>query len=114
MHQREELEVIQKVYDFIKWISPLINRMPRDRKFTIGDRLLNHWYDMLEMLLEAKYSPKPAKKQILIKSNLKLEKIRFFHRLLKDEKIWDMRRFKYTVKKVDEIGVSIGGWIKKR
>lgn len=109
--QEKELEVIQRVYDFIRWVSPIINRMPRDRKFTIGDRLLNHWYDMLEMLLEAKFSQKQAKQRILKKVNIKLEKIRFFHRLLKDENVWSIKRYKYTVQEVTKIGVSVGGWI---
>ena len=112
MTHTQELEVIQKVYDFFRWIGPLIGRLPRDKKFTIGDRLLNHWYDILEQLLEAKYSNPDARRRVLRKANIKLEKIRFFHRLLKDENDWSIKRFQYASEKVREIGVSIGGWYK--
>ena len=32
LNSKQELTVIQKLYDYIKWVSPLINRLPRDRK----------------------------------------------------------------------------------
>ena len=85
MHRQNELDSIQKVYDFIKWVTPIINRFPRDHKFMAGNRLMNHWYDLLEVLIEAKYSTKTTRIELLRKANIKLEQIRFIQRLLKDE-----------------------------
>ncbi len=33
-----ELPVIQKTYDFIQWYVPILNRLPRHHKFTLGAR----------------------------------------------------------------------------
>jgi hypothetical protein len=50
----EELSVIQKVYDFTLWYVPIVNRLPRSRKFTPGDRVVNLLCDIHEELLRAK------------------------------------------------------------
>jgi len=70
--ETEELLVIQKLYDYLVWISPLINRFPRDRKFTIGDRILNRLYDVLEDLIKAKYR-RNNKIDLLEQANVGLE-----------------------------------------
>ncbi len=112
MHSKRELDAIQKVYDFIKWVAPIINRFPRDQKFMVGDRLMNHWYDLLEILIEAKYSPKITRIELLHKANIKLEQIRFIHRLLKDNNMWNLKRHKFIIEQTNAVGISIGGWIK--
>jgi hypothetical protein len=37
----EELPIIQKTYDLIKWYVPILNRLPKDHKFILGDRVSN-------------------------------------------------------------------------
>lgn len=111
-NNEQELTVIQKLYDYIKWVSPLINRLPKDRKFTIGDRLLNKLYNVLELLIEAKYSTKEKRKQLLIKANINMEIIRFYNRLLKDENLWSIKRYQFALESVNEVGVQLGGWIR--
>ncbi|MDB9368842.1 hypothetical protein PN456_07725 [Nodularia spumigena CS-586/05] len=44
----EELPIIQKTYDLIKWYIPILTRLPRIHKFTLGDRMTNQLYDLLE------------------------------------------------------------------
>lgn len=52
----EELPIIQKTYDLIKWYIPILNRLPKYHKFGLGDRMINGLYDLLEGLLVARYS----------------------------------------------------------
>jgi hypothetical protein len=33
-----DLPVIQKAYDLVKWYVPILNRLPRDHRFTLGER----------------------------------------------------------------------------
>ena len=42
----KELSVIQKTYDCIKWYVPIIERLPKIHKFTLGDRIINGLYDL--------------------------------------------------------------------
>ena len=43
--KEKELPIIQKTYDLIQWYVPLLNRLPRDHKFALGDRVVGGLYD---------------------------------------------------------------------
>ncbi len=51
-----ELPVIQKTYDFVKWFVPILNKLPRNHKFMLGDRIIKEVYELLEGLLRARYA----------------------------------------------------------
>ncbi|NJL47280.1 MAG: diversity-generating retroelement protein Avd [Leptolyngbyaceae cyanobacterium SM2_5_2] len=50
-----DLPIIQKTYDLVKWYVPILNRLPRDHKFLLGDRMVAGLYNLLENLLKARY-----------------------------------------------------------
>jgi len=78
----EELSIIQRTYDTIQWYVPMLNKLPRSHKFTLGDRMTNALYDLLEGLITAKYSRKKLPQ--LYSLNVKLEHLRYQTRLLRD------------------------------
>ena len=51
-----ELPIIQMTYDLILWHIPILNRLPRDHKFALGDRLIGRLYNLLEELILARYA----------------------------------------------------------
>ena len=106
----EELVVIQKLYDYLVWVSPIINRLPRDKKYTIGDRLLNRLYDVLEDLIKAKYRSR-KKLELLRQANVGLEIVRFYQRLILSDNLWDRKRYQFASKSVNEIGILLGKWV---
>src|SRR5580693_9487145 len=82
----EELVVITKTYDLILWSCHHTGRFPRNHRFVLGERLERNLYDLLETLIQAKYS---RQRQGL------LEKGSFFvssHRLLARENAVRFRR----------------------
>lgn len=50
-----DLPIIQKTYDLIRWYVPILNRLPRNHKFLLGDRMVVGLYSFLENLLRARY-----------------------------------------------------------
>lgn len=106
----EELVVIQKLYDYLVWVSPIINRLPRDKKYTIGDRLLNRLYDVLEDLIKAKYRSR-NKLELLEQANVGLEIVRFYQRLILSDNLWDRKRYQFASKSVNEVGILLGKWV---
>jgi len=52
----EELPIIQKTYDLIKWMVPMLGRLPRTHRFTLGNRIVEELYDLLESLIAARYT----------------------------------------------------------
>jgi hypothetical protein len=49
------LPIIQATMDLIQWFLPLLNRLPRDHRFALGDRLVQGLYDLLEGLVAARH-----------------------------------------------------------
>ena len=39
---------ITKTYDLLKWLLPIISRFPKDKRYTLGQRLENKLLDILE------------------------------------------------------------------
>jgi hypothetical protein len=52
----QELPIIQKNYDLILWYVPIVNKLPKDHKFAIGDRIIKGLYDLLGQLIIARHA----------------------------------------------------------
>lgn len=108
----KELSVIQKTYDCIKWYVPIIERLPKIHKFFLGERIINQLYDLLEGLIKAKYAK--DKLPQLESLNTELDILRYQTRMLLDFNKISVERYEYAIKLLDEIGIELGGWIKKQ
>ena len=106
----EELKVITLVYDFAKYLLPVIGRFPRSERYQLGERIEGLTFDLLDDLLTAKYTRQ--KRDILFRANLRLEKIRFFVRLAYDLGFIGPGRFGHIADVVNRIGSQVGGWQK--
>jgi len=108
----EDSSVTQKVYDLLKEVIPMINRLPRTYKFTLGDRLQIQLLDLLEIYVEAFFSQKSKKTILLNEANIKLEVLRHYFRLGFDMGLYTSNRYQYYAQKLQEIGRMTGGWLK--
>jgi hypothetical protein len=108
----QNLPIIQKTYDFILWYEPILNRLPRNHKHSLGARILNGLFDLLEGLIYARYASEKLEKLELL--NAKLDVLRHQTRLLFDFKQFDERRYENIGKQMNEIGNELGGWIKQQ
>ncbi len=45
------LSIIQKTSDLIKWYIPILNRLPRDYKFTLGERMITELHEFLNSIM---------------------------------------------------------------
>ncbi len=75
-----ELSIIQKTYDLIKWYIPILNRLPKNHRFALGDRMINELYSLLEGLIIARYQKEKLTQLELLQS--KLDILRYQTRLL--------------------------------
>lgn len=107
-----ELPIIQKTYDLILWYVPLLNRLPRDHKFNLGDRITIGLYELLEQLILARYESEKLSRLTAI--NARLNVARYQTRLLLDLKLIDGRRYQHAAGLVNEIGQHLGQWIKQQ
>ena len=105
-----ELTVITKTYDFILWTCNHTGKFPRNHRFVLGERIERNLYDVLEILIRAKYSKQ--RQELLEQANLILEILRFQVRLAKDLQCLKVESYGFAAKAIDEIGRLIGGWLK--
>jgi len=108
--QRNIAPVLEKMYQFLLWLVPTVDKFPRAQKFLLGDRIQTEALDVMEALIEASY--RRDRQQVLAQANMGLEKLRFLFRLSLDLRYLDMRRYEFAARAVDEIGRMVGGWMK--
>ena len=108
----KELPVIQQVYDLIIWYVPVLNRLPRDHKFNIGNRVVEGLYEVLEQLILARFeTDKLARLETI---NARLNVVRYQTRLLADFKQLDGKQLYQGAKLINEVGQQLGQWIKQQ
>jgi len=98
----EELPVIAKAFDLARELTRRSRKLPRDLRFVLGDRMLTTSYDVLDLLIEAKYS----------RANLLLERLRFQVRLCQEERLISPRQYEFVAGLIHETGQQVGGWRK--
>src|SRR5215475_10574978 len=102
MKAGEELTVITKTYDLLHWACPLISRFPRPHRYGLGERIEHRLYDLLETLIQARYTRQ--RQALLEQANLTLEVLRFQIRLAKDLQCLKVTSYAHAARAVDEIG----------
>ena len=55
-HARRTGPALEKMYQFILWLIPTLDKFPRHQKFLFGDRIQAAALDTLEGLIEATYT----------------------------------------------------------
>jgi hypothetical protein len=104
-----DLPVIQKAYDLVKWYVPILNRLPRDHRFTLGERIIQGLYDLLEDLIQARYSANKLER--LQTLNIRLDLLRHQTRLLFDFQLMEVKRYEYVGTIIIDQHTAIGGGI---
>lgn len=104
----KEIPVILKTYDLMVWVFEQTGRFPRQHRFSLGSRIESKLLDLLDLLVEARYTK--DKSDALGQANRHLETFRFLMRLAKDLKVISLKAYQYQAEGVEEIGRMIGGW----
>jgi hypothetical protein len=112
MNQESELSIIKKTYNLIQWYVPIINKLPKSYKFTLGDRITNRLYDCLEDLIQAKYARQ--KLELLQSINLHLDIIRYQGKMLLDFQLISSERYQEVNNLIDDIGRELRGWLNQQ
>jgi hypothetical protein len=107
-----ELPIIQKTYDLIKWYVPILNQLPKDHRFQLGDRMVAGLYDLLESLILVRYQRDKLPQLQAI--NSKLDVLRYQTRLLLDFDLLSHKRYQYVGQRIHDIGTDLGSWIRQQ
>jgi len=103
-------QAVQTCHELIRWLIPQLDKFPRLRRFTVGERLEQSLLDVLGLLLEAAYTR--AKQPALRRANLRLEVARHLWRLAHELEVVSTRRYAHGAGLMDDLGRQIGGWLR--
>ncbi len=107
-----ELTVITRTYDLVRWCCEHTSRFPRQHRFVLGERIERRVYDLLETLVQARYTRDRG--PLLRQANLDLELLRFQMRLAHDLRCLRANSYGFAVQTLGEIGAMVGGWLRGR
>jgi hypothetical protein len=107
-----ELPIIQKTYDFIQWYIPHLNKLPREHKFALGERITQGLYGLLEALIRVRFAQSKAEQLQAI--NTELDVLRYQTRLLFDFKVLPLPQYEFASRALNNIGTDLGGWMKQQ
>ncbi|MDP2831870.1 MAG: diversity-generating retroelement protein Avd [Pseudomonadota bacterium] len=103
-------KAIQDCHDILGWMLPQLDKFPRARRFTLGERIESGLLFVLEKLVEAAYSRN--RQALLHAANLRLEVVRHLWRLAYEAKAVAMKSWSHGAERMIELGKQIGGWLK--
>jgi len=93
-------------------ITAYVAKLPRDMKFTVGDRLVCKCIDILECVTSAYYGPRPERTALIDRANVYLEVIRQILRMLFETSAHSLQKHEHLNREIDELGRRLGAWKK--
>ncbi len=106
----ESYPIIVKTYNLTLWYIKKLSSLPKNHRYTLGEKIQNTLLNLLLILSDTIYSKE--KRPLLQKANKEIEKLRLLTRLLKDLAIISGDNFRFITSSINEIGQMVGGWMR--
>lgn len=103
-------KVVHDTRELLLWMIPHLDKLPKNRRYTLGEKLENRLLTIMETLVAAAYAGN--KRSQLIQANLDLEVARQLWRLCYDFKGLSSKSYEHGGRLMIEIGQQIGGWLR--
>ncbi len=104
----DDLPIFVLWTEFLAWLLPTTEKFPHKVRFTLANRLDNLALDMVEDLVEARYTR--DKRASLTRANLRLEKLRVLLRLCHTLGYLPHARYEHAMRAINQVGQMLGGW----
>ncbi len=112
MPNSEDLPIFSHWIQFLEWLLPITEKFPKRVRFTFADRINSLALDIIEDLVEARYSR--DKQPHLRRMNLRLEKLRILLRLCHRLHYLPHQSYEHAMRNLNEVGRMLGGWMKQQ
>lgn len=109
----KDMILYQKVYDFMLYLFPIVDRMPKHEKFTLQAQIKNSVYTLLRLTIDIQKSKQKVK--LLFDFDRELEYLKTLILFSNDKKpsCMSANSRKVSMGKLVEIGKIVGGMIKR-
>jgi hypothetical protein len=106
----DELPIFVKWMDFLEWVMPVMEKVPRRVRASYATRVESLSLDVAQALVVARYTRTTASH--LQSINLSLEQIRILLRIGQRLNYLSNESYRHGVRSIDEAGRMLGSWIK--
>ena len=103
-------QAVQDCHNLLCWLILHLDRFPRSRRFTLGERLESELLAVLEALVEAAYHR--DKRSALTRANLRLQVVRHLWRLCHELQVIPTKRYAHGATLLEQLGRQLGAWLK--
>ncbi len=107
------MPIIQKLIAIYKQWQNFIHHLPKQTRYTLGEKIDLLFIEIFELIITARYLPTQQKFPILQRASLKLDLLKFFLQISWEIKTLDTKKYILLSGPLDEIGKIIGGWQKQ-
>lgn len=90
----------------------IVPHIPKGARYTIGARIENKFFDLLEISYLAYFSGKENKAEKISSCILALDTLKFFMHIAWEGKLISHAQYEEIAVKLNEIGKMLGGWRK--
>ncbi|RLL48977.1 diversity-generating retroelement protein Avd [Mariprofundus sp. EBB-1] len=103
-------QAVESCHQLLLWLVPQLDKFPRNRRYTLGEKMESNLLSVLENLIAAAYQHR--KKSLLDEANRKLSVVRHLWRLAMELNAVSHKSYEHGAKLMVELGNQIGGWVK--
>jgi hypothetical protein len=86
--------------------------MPRTGRYTTGERIENHFLDLLELIYKAYYANVENKSVKIVEAISKNDIIKYLLQIAYENKLIKEKQYLELSQKLEEVGKILGGWKK--
>ncbi len=108
----EKFVLHQKVYDFTLWLYPIINRLPKNHRFVLGQKLEDLSVSLLLSVAQANKLRGEERRNRQVEASDLLDYLRIMLRLAKDTRGISIKQYALGVEKLNEIGLMLSSWMR--
>jgi len=109
MSNYQNLPVFRESYDFLVIFFQVAKALPRECKYTVGERIKNESLEMILSIHRANASRSGRTERVAEAIDC-LERIRILLRILKDTQRIGLERFVELSEKIESVGRQLYGW----
>jgi hypothetical protein len=104
-------QAVQSCHKMMLWIIPQLDKFPRSRRFTLGEKIEQSMLDVLRLLVEATYAIR-GKSRLLEQVNTSLSVLKHLWRLAFELGTIAKKQYGFGAGLMVDLGRQIGGWQK--
>ncbi|CAG1022199.1 hypothetical protein DOJK_01510 [Patescibacteria group bacterium] len=114
MSNYNNLILFQKIYDFLLWLYPRIEKFPKSYRLIHGKYISTSAIELLLLVIDVNVLPPNERFNKKSELSCKLDELRILLRLSKDLKILSIKQYDFAALQLNEISKIMNAWVRPK